>query len=142
MVKTIRTIKAIALIAVLGTMAVGCQKESMVEPLSCAAESNAVRHVHYSLNGVPCQEKIVGEQAWKDFLYRMMDLAEQGYTVKIHNGNSTSQYAAPKDIVTYSTTSKDEAIAWCDNMTTLGYTVIVTYDPETGYYNCIGSRED
>ena len=140
MSKTTRTIKALALIAVLGTMAAGCQKETMVEPQTTVAEVGTVRHVHYTVNGELCQERLVGEEAWNDFLYRMMALAERGYTVRILNGNRASQVSASKDVVTYTTTDKAAAAAWCDEMCLLGYEVTITFDPETGVYTCIAVK--
>ena len=43
---------SVALLAVLGTMAVGCQKEAIVEPQTIVAEVGTVRTVSYSVNGV------------------------------------------------------------------------------------------
>lgn len=42
----------IALLAVLGTMATGCQKENIVEPQSATAEVGTVRTVLYAVDGV------------------------------------------------------------------------------------------
>ncbi|MBP5536092.1 MAG: hypothetical protein J6X62_04790 [Bacteroidales bacterium] len=139
MIKKSRTIKALALIAVLGTMAAGCQKETMVEPQTSVTEVDAVHHVHYTINGELCQERLVGEEAWNDFLYRMLALAERGYTVRILNESRTSQVSASKEVVTYTTTDKDAA-AWCNNMYSLGYEVSLSYDPETGVYTCIAIK--
>lgn len=100
----------------------------------------AVHHVHYTVNGELCQERLVGEEAWNDFLYRMMALAERGYTVRILNGNRTSQVSVSKEVVTYTTTDKDAAAAWCNNMYSLGYEVSLSYDPETGVYTCIAIK--
>ncbi|MBP5536221.1 MAG: hypothetical protein J6X62_05445 [Bacteroidales bacterium] len=140
MVKKSRTIKALALIAVLGTMAAGCQKETMVEPQTSVAEVGAVRHVHYTVNGELRQEKLVGEEAWNDFLYRMLALAERGYTVRILNGNRTTQVSASKEVVTYTTTDKAAAFTWCDNMHSQGYDVTIEYNEETGVYTCIAVK--
>lgn len=140
MIKPTKTIKALALIAVLGTMAAGCQKETMVEPQTTVAEVGAVRHVYYTVNGELCQERLVGEEAWNVFLYRMMALAERGYTVRILNGNRTSQVSVSKEVVTYTTTDKDAAVAWYSNMLLLGYEVTIIYDEETGIYTCIAVK--
>ena len=140
MVKKSKTIKALALIAVLGTMSAGCQKETMVEPQTTVAEVGAVHHVHYTVNGELCQERLVGEDAWNDFLYRMMALAERGYNIRILNENRTSQASVSKEVVTYTTTDKDAAVTWCNNMHSLGYDVSLSYDPETGVYTCIAVK--
>ena len=140
MVKKSRTIKALALIAVLGTMAAGCQKETMVEPQTSVAEIGAVRHVHYTVNGELRQEKLVGKEAWNDFLYRMLALAERGYTVRILNGNRTTQVSSSKEVVTYTTTDKAAAFTWCDNMHSQGYDVTIEYNEETGVYTCIAVK--
>ena len=45
-----KTIRTIALIAVLGTMTVGCQKEQEIEPQSSVTEIGTVYTVQYAVN--------------------------------------------------------------------------------------------
>lgn len=127
------------LIAVLGTMAVSCQKENIIDSQITVGESVAVYTVHYSVNGVLHSETLIGEQALSDFMQRMLALAEQGYEVTVCNENF-SRVAASKEVVTYSTPDHDEAHNWCKQKIKEGYSVTISYDEERHVYNCIAIR--
>ena len=88
-----RTIKAVALLAVLSVAAVGCQKETVVVSQTGAEESGTVYTVRYSVNGVSHTETLIGEQAWADFLQRMLALAEEGHRVTMSRSANTAQYS-------------------------------------------------
>ncbi|MBR1765467.1 MAG: hypothetical protein IJ745_00330 [Bacteroidales bacterium] len=135
-----KTFRTIALIAVLGTMAVGCQKEQPIELQSSITEIGTVYTVQYSVNGVLHQETLVGEQAWSGFLHCMLALAEEGYEVSVANENISSRAVATKEVVTYSSSSQEDAYSWCDKMVLSGYTVTITYDKEKKVYNCIAIK--
>lgn len=135
-----KTIRTIALIAVLGTMTVGCQKEQEIEPQSSVTEIGTVYTVQYAVDGVLHLETLIGEQAWSDFLHRMLALAEEGCEVSVSNENITSRVVATKEVVTYSSSSQEDAYSWCDKMVLSGYTVTITYDKEKNVYNCIAIK--
>lgn len=135
-----KTIRTVALIAVLGTMAVGCQKETIVEPQASVAEIGTVYTVQYAVDGVLHQETLIGEQAWSDFLHRMLALAEQGYEVTVINENSNSGAVSGKEVVTFSTSNQEEAFKWCAEMLHAGYAVTMTYDEERHMYNCVAVK--
>lgn len=66
-----KTFTTIALFAVLGTLAVSCQKENIIDETSIVVENGKVYTVSYTVNGVTHQLTLVGEDSWHDFLNRM-----------------------------------------------------------------------
>ena len=130
-----RTIKAVALLAVLSVAAVGCQKETVVVSQTGAEESGTVYTVRYSVNGVS-----IGEQAWADFLQRMLALAEEGHRVTMSRSANTAQYSESKEVVTFTTKDKKKALAWVNEMLEAGYTVTFSFNPQTGEYTCVAIR--
>lgn len=135
-----RTIKTVALLTVLSVAAVGCQKETIEVPQAGIEESGTVYTVRYSINGVTHTETLIGEQAWADFLQRMLALAEEGYVVTMSSGYGTAQYSDTKEVVTYTTKDKKAAYNWVEVMVADGYMVTITYNPQTGEYTCIAVK--
>ena len=135
-----RTIKAVALLAVLSVAAVGCQKETVVVSQTGAEESGTVYTVRYSVNGVSHTETLIGEQAWADFLQRMLALAEEGHRVTMSRSANTAQYSESKEVVTFTTKDKKKALAWVNEMLEAGYTVTFSFNPQTGEYTCVAIR--
>ena len=100
-------------------------------------EQNAVYKVRYSIDGVTYQLTLVGEEAWRAFLNRMLALAEEGHIVSFRNENASSQIAPSKETITYTTSNHDDAYEWAAKMGNLGYNVTIIYDERTGKYICI-----
>lgn len=91
----------------------------------------------YSING-ETKTECVTEEGRTELINYLFDLAEQGYRVTF-NGRNTSVFSA-KDVVTYSTSDRSAAVAWCDKMINDGYEVEVTYDRDKGIYTCIATK--
>lgn len=132
-----KTLVTIAFLALLGTLAVSCQKESFNNETFMVEEQNAVYKVRYSIDGVTYQLTLVGEEAWRAFLNRMLALAEEGHIVSFRNENASSQIAPSKETITYTTSNHDDAYEWAAKMVNLGYNVTIIYDERTGKYICI-----
>ncbi|MBP5388318.1 MAG: hypothetical protein J6Y97_13150 [Prevotella sp.] len=90
----------------------------------------------YAVDGVTHQITLVGDEAWHDFLNRMMALAEEGHEVTFRNEEAASRVASTKEVVTYSTPDHDDAINWAAKMLDDGYTVTIHFDKEKKVYNC------
>ena len=135
-----KSIKTVALLAVLSVAAVGCQKETIVVPQTGVESSGTVYTVRYAINGVTHTETLRGEQAWADFLQRMLALAEEGYRVTMSRCTNTAQYSDSKEVVTFTTTDKKRAYEWLNEMMEAGYTVTFSYNQQTGEYTCIAYR--
>lgn len=131
-----KTFTTIALVAVLASMAVSCQKENIINQPTIGSESCTTYTVQYSIDGVSRTITLIGEDTWHDFLNHMFALAEEGRVVSFRKVESTSNTAAAKETVTHTTDSKDEAYAWADKMYLAGYYVTVQYDKEKCVYTC------
>ena len=135
-----KTFTTVALFAVLGTIATSCQKENEFDKTTIEVGQNTIYRVSYSIDGKIYQLTLIGDDAWHDFLNRMFALAEEGHTVTFNNENVTSQTVSAKDVVTYTTTNKDEALSWAERMGNDGYVVTIKYDKGTGVYTCIAEK--
>lgn len=131
-----KTFTTIALAALLGTLAVSCQKENIVNERTTLMENSVVYTVHYSIDGVMHRLTLSGDDAWYDFLNYMLDLAEEGHKVGFQKDEGASRTIAVKETVTYSTTNRDEAYKWGKTMVDNGYDVVIYFDKEKGIYHC------
>ena len=129
-----RTIITVALFAVLGTLAVSCQKETLTElsPVTAQAETYLIT---YSVDGVSMQTRLNGDEELRAFLHRLTALAREGHRVTVRNENTAGQ-ASTKEVVTYHTTSEDDANEWAAKMIRDGYEVEIDYDEKTGEFIC------
>lgn len=132
--------KTVALFLVLGTVAVGCQKENLSKDLSRIEQTETNIQVVYSVDGEVFYTVLCGENAWDDFISHMLALAREGHEVTFsRNGRSISIFAS-KEKVTFITTSEQEAQIWVKKMENDGYTVNVTFDQNTGEYTCVAYK--
>lgn len=131
-----KTFTTIALFAVLGSLAVSCQKENIIDETNIVAENGTVYKVSYTVDGVTQQLTLVGDEAWHDFLNRMVALAEEGHEVTFRNEEAASRIVSTKETVTYTTPNHDDAIKWAAKMADDGYTVTIIFDEENKVYNC------
>ena len=127
----------VALIAVLATMATGCQKENFVELQSTFAETGAVRTVNYTLDGTLHQLTLYSDTEWDAFVDRMMTLSEQGIDVCFINETAASQTVSKKDTQTIVTTDTNEAKTWSKEKADEGYAVEI--HQSGGVYECIAT---
>lgn len=130
-----KTIRTAAVFAVLSMMAVSCQKEQVIDPQINVTEANAMYTIHYTIDGVSYTEIINGEASWHQFLLKMFALAREGHRVTFRD-SSQSGVSVSKEVVTYTTTSEDDAIEWASKMIADGYSVDIEYDKRTGIYTC------
>lgn len=131
-----KTITTIALFAVLGTLAVSCQKENFIDENTIVAENGTVYTVRYAVDGVTHQLTLIGDEAWHDFLNRMLALAEEGHEVSFRNEEAASRVVSTKETVTYTTSNHDDAYNWAEKMLNDGYAVTIRYDKEKKIYTC------
>lgn len=132
-----KVIKTIALLAVMGMTATGCQKENIVDSQGTVADVT-FKTVYYTIDGVTMQTSFVSEESWNEFLDWLVTLAEEGRRVSFRNANQ--ERGLKKDVVTYTTKSHDEAVAWAYQMEKAGYSVAIDYDQATGVYTCVAIK--
>lgn len=132
--------------ALLVGLSAGCHKEIDAprqerDDVNPTFANDVKQTVHYSIDGVCQSVTITGEGEWHLFLYSMLDLAEQGYTVRIYGNGNVTQCGITKEIVTYTTADKDDAEAWCDTMYNNGYSVSMVYDSVNNVFVCTAERK-
>lgn len=128
----------VALVAVLLTMAVSCQKENLVEPQSTVTDDSTVRTVLYAVDGVEHIVTIHNDEEWSVFIRSMVSLAEEGHSVRIADESASVRQYAAKDTQIYTTKDPDDAAAWTAKMVADHYTVDVLF--ENGVYTCIAYK--
>ena len=130
----------IALLAVLSLAATSCQKETIEKPNEQIQQSTSVRNITYTIDGVTFHQTIRGEQNWLAFIDWMSSLAKEGHTVIFRNDNTYNACQSSKERVEYTTSDKDDANKWCNNMIAQGYEVQMYFDDTTGKYICIAIK--
>ena len=135
-----KNIKTVALLSVLSLMAVGCQKETMVESDTGLQVTVRARTVTFTIDGVTHQTVFKSEQSWMEFLKQLTALAKQGHRVHFRCEETRTNTSAAKDVETFETPDEDEAVAWCNTMIDKGYEVTMYYDKESGKYICIAEN--
>lgn len=132
-----KTTITVALFAVLGTVAVSCQKDN-IDETGIVSECNTVYTVNYSIDGVTRQTTLYGDDAWDEFMRNMMALCREGYDVVIRDANAAT--LGEKEILTYITHSASDAQSWCETKYKEGYSVEMHYDADKDEYTCIAIR--
>ena len=127
-----RTIIKVAILALLGTVAVSFQKEA--EPVTSSVCSQSEYNVRYSIDNRIYHVSLQTSEEWNTFLSDMLALARQGHRITVQKNTVSTPTAASKEIKTHETKDFGEALEWADMMTELGYEVIIEYDDETGIY--------
>jgi len=102
---------------------------------ACHPEEHEIRRdIVYSVDNAAEQHVTThGDAEFDALLERFCGYAEEGSTVTFRGARAGSTHT--KDVVTYSTTSRDEIKAWMRDMEAAGMTVTVTFDPSTGTWN-------
>lgn len=90
----------------------------------------------YSVDGIYYEDMLVGDSALSDLLHRLLEMAEQGNKVTVY-GSELSDNTMEKDVVTYSTSDKEKAYLWFEQMCSAGYSVTITYDKDKKEYVCV-----
>ena len=135
-----KSVITVALFAVLGTLAVSCQKETLVDPSGVEARVENVYKVSYSVDGVTLHATLHGQGEWNAFLGRLVALAKEGHRVSFRAENAPESVVSSKETVTYITKSEEDAINWANKMYGDGYEVTIIFDEETGEFTCIAIK--
>lgn len=107
---------------------------------SAFSEGCTIRIVRYSVDGVTHFIKLNGYDEWVSFLERIVSLAEDGHSVNMTNMSISLVPLATKDTQVFTTTDKNEAVAWINEKGEEGYTVDVTF--KNGMYICVAYKKD
>ena len=131
-----KTFRTVALMMVLSTLAVSCQKETLVEPEVVGSQVNNVQTMVYYVDGVERRITLHNEAEWDAFMAWMLALTREGREVSFFNPETTDGTVSSKEVVTYKTPSEEDANKWATNMVAEGYTVTIVYDTKNHEYVC------
>ena len=134
--------RPVAILAVLALLSTGCSKEGQELEMNArtTAEAMNVYMIRYTVDGVQHHVKLHGEAEHAAFIYNMLTLAEQGHSVSFCDETKVSQQSYAKETVTFTTSNKIEAYNWAFEMEQNGYTVSVSYNPDTNVFTCIAIK--
>ena len=128
----------VALFALLGPLAVSCQKEA--EPVTSSVCSQAEYNVRYSIDNRIYHANLQTPEEWHTFLSDMLALSRKHHRISIHRLNNNWTIAS-KESVVFKTLDQKEANAWAEEMLLAGYDIIIEFDAETGYYIITAIRD-
>ena len=136
-----KSTKTVALFAMLSMLAVGCQKENIetIRPDVAKNNVNSSYSMYYIINGITYTVTLHNDTERAAFFNLVFGLAEQGYEVSVFDDSYVAG-ADARDVVTFSTTVKEKAVSWADEMTAHGYKVTISYDSTNGVYNCVAIK--
>ena len=125
-----KKVLSVALLVVLGTMAVGCQKENITElqPETSISETGTVYTVQYAVDGVLHTETLHSEEEYNALLMQLMALSRSGAVVEISDDNYSPNAFPTKESITNTTPSESDATKRTKQKMSEGYKVRVTYD--------------
>ena len=135
-----KNLKTAAFFTVLSILAIGCQKETEIDPVSGMQQTMQVRTITYSIDGMTQQTVIRGEADWADFLKQLTALARQGHRVHFRCEETSANAQSSKEVVTYETSNEEEASNWCATMADKGYGVSMYYDKIRRVYVCTAEK--
>ena len=130
----------VALFAVLGAMAVSCQKEMIVEPVEANTEMGDHYLLNYSVDGVSQTIYLNGDEERMAFLRSLAALAREGHWVKVFDSNYSTGIPMTKETVVYRTSDENDAITWANKMMGDGYVVTMYFDTKSGEWVCIAEK--
>ena len=132
-----RTVRTVALIAVLCVAAAGCQKETINPTGNDVVVNESIRTVTYTVDGVTHRVTLLNDEAWMAFIRSLTDLAKNGHSVTVVNEDAyANSVSSTKEKVIYTTDDQNDANKWAAKMIDQGYVVTIEYDPQTGIYTC------
>ena len=121
-----KLIGAVLLMA-LGVAAAGCHRDG----------DTPMYMMTYTVDGAQHSQALENDASLDAFIGYMAGLALEGHRVVFYDSVLSARHAAPKDIVTFTTTDEAEATAWAAQMYKRGYSVTMAYSPSTGVYVCV-----
>ena len=130
-------IELMLFLALFGCATVSCTKEELTEKPCAVVTSQSAAYV---VDGRLCYANPQTEEEWAAFLDRMFALAEKGHTVQFWRNGQRPQFASTKEVETFKTKNREEALKWVKDKEDQGYTVTMTFNQQTGEYTCIAIR--
>lgn len=112
-------------------MLAACNKENE-EPLTNVTTTHE-RDITYSMTDRTTTVHLMTDAEFDALLEQFCDYAQEGNSVTFYNANRTATGA--KEVITYSTASREDMVRWMRQMEDAGMTVTVIYDHNTDTWN-------
>lgn len=98
------------------------------------------RVVLYSVDAVEMRQTLETDKEWDALLDLFCSYAQEGKVVKFYNTSHAQTFSDKnscntKRAISFSTTNRDEMVAWMKEMEKQGRTVSVSFDSSTGRWN-------
>lgn len=122
--------------AVIAVLAASCQKENAIVDTPTASTYPAGT-VNYIVGKVSNSRTVESAEQWNALVDECFDGADEGHLVTIAHGVTTNP---SKERLTYTTESRETAMAWVKAKYEEGYDVTLWYDEEQGRYICVASK--
>ena len=125
-----------ALLVILCAMSFSCSKIS--DDGDFVVTRINAHKIEYSIDDVQKTALIGNRRGLYNFMEEMVFLAQRGHRIVIQSENPTK--ASTKDVQSYNTRSRKNAIDWCVKMHEAGYTVELIYDEDAKTYHCKATK--
>lgn len=130
-------IKIILLSTFLGISAISCTKDTILDGIPTQVETFMVT---YKVDGETFHKTIHNKNEWSALLDTFFAMAREGHRITFTKGHQLTWPDASKEMKTFSSENKQEALAWCDKMTDDGWIVTMELDEDSGKYICTAIR--
>lgn len=122
--------------AVIAVLVASCQKENAIVDTP-TANTYPAGTVNYIVGKVSNSRTVESAEQWNALVDECFDGADEGHLVTIAHGVTTNP---SKERLTYTTESRETAMAWVKAKYEEGYDVTLWYDEEQGRYICVASK--
>ncbi|MCR5822078.1 MAG: hypothetical protein K6F85_04085 [Bacteroidales bacterium] len=102
-----------------------------------AAANPSQREVTYTVDTREHTAVLQTDDEWTGLVYNLIDSAFRGRNMTVAIDNIEHKPIPTKEVITYTTNSRDSAEAWIARMTENGYRVAFSYDETSCTYNCV-----
>ena len=135
-----KTAFIIAIAAMAALLAVACQKDNArpePQPVVVQPQAYPTGSVTYTIGRETNTRTVDNAGEWNELLAECLDGADEGHLVTIAHQEGGN---LAKERLTYTTESREAALAWVDSRFNEGYDVTLWYDSEEGKYHCVASK--
>ena len=134
--------RKVATVAMFASLMAACQKDIVVvNKANSDMQVVGQKKLSYCVDGVRTSYVLSNEADLRAFMQEMLLIAESGIPVVIYGESGNTFSIGSKEVVTYSTSDKDDATTWCKKMVNDGYDVLIEYDTNTGLFVCTATKK-
>ena len=129
----------ILVLAAAALMFVACSEK---EKDNAAVDNPSQREVTYTADTREHTAVLQTDAEWTGLVHNLVDSAFFGRSMTVAIDNIEHKPIPTKEVITYTTMSRDSAEAWIARMSENGYRVAFSYDETSCTYNCVAMDYD